>query len=224
MTIRQNVRAGRARQPPSVQSRISIQNKAMIPRTPPAARARSPNRGRRHDRRRFACHAGRRKRRIRGTNAMNPFARPAAKPAAKPSRPPAARPSPKPIDDIADLAVGARVILPWPPAILSPNARANHWRLASAKKTYRLACFAATCSQLGVDGRRMPDDGPIRLHLDFFPPDRRRRDDDNAIASFKSGRDGVADALKSDDSRFVTSHRWRADPRSCVVVTILAAA
>jgi crossover junction endodeoxyribonuclease RusA len=131
-------------------------------------------------------------------------------------------PSPQPIDDIAgfglaEVAAGQRVILPFPPADLNPNAR-GHWSKKSrAAKTYRRECWVlALAAKLTA-----PKDGPIRLHLDFFPPDRQSRDDDNAIASFKAGRDGIADALKADDSRFVTSHSWHTEPRSCVVVTFL---
>jgi crossover junction endodeoxyribonuclease RusA len=40
--------------------------------------------------------------------------------------------------------------------------------------------------------------------MDFYPPDHRRRDDDGLIASMKSARDGIADALKIDDRRFIT--------------------
>lgn len=36
--------------------------------------------------------------------------------------------------------------------------------------------------------------------LAFFFGDRRRRDDDNAVAACKSYRDGIADALRIDDS------------------------
>ena len=43
-------------------------------------------------------------------------------------------------------------------------------------------------------------DGDIHLTLELVPPDRRKRDDDNIIASCKSYRDGVADALGVDDS------------------------
>lgn len=38
--------------------------------------------------------------------------------------------------------------------------------------------------------------------ITFFPPDRRKRDDDGMIGAFKNGRDGVADALGSDDHKF----------------------
>lgn len=49
-----------------------------------------------------------------------------------------------------------------------------------------------------------PDSPKIALWADFYPPDRRARDDDNMIASFKAGRDGIALALGIDDKRFVT--------------------
>jgi crossover junction endodeoxyribonuclease RusA len=45
--------------------------------------------------------------------------------------------------------------------------------------------------------------GRLHLWLDFYAPDKRRRDDDNMIASFKAGRDGIADALGVDDHRFI---------------------
>ena len=44
--------------------------------------------------------------------------------------------------------------------------------------------------------------GPIRMTITFVPPDRRHRDDDNMIASLKSARDGIADALGVNDRRF----------------------
>ena len=48
-----------------------------------------------------------------------------------------------------------------------------------------------------------PDSPKIALWLAFYPPDRRARDDDNMVASFKAGRDGIALALGIDDKRFV---------------------
>ena len=91
------------------------------------------------------------------------------------------------------------LMLPWPPKVLSPNARV-HWAAKSkAAKAYRTACFLL-CRQAALT---VPA-GRALLSLEFIPPDRRRRDDDNCIAAFKSGRDGVAEALGIDDSRFVT--------------------
>lgn len=47
-----------------------------------------------------------------------------------------------------------------------------------------------------------PEEGGIALRFDFHPPDKRRRDLDNMLASIKAGVDGIADALGVDDQRF----------------------
>lgn len=93
--------------------------------------------------------------------------------------------------------------LPWPPKELSPNAR-THWaKRGKVAKNYRGVCYMLT-RQSRIDVNGTPR---ILLDLEFIPPDRRRRDDDNMLASFKAGRDGLADALDIDDSRFVTQLR-----------------
>ncbi len=97
--------------------------------------------------------------------------------------------------------------LPWPPKELSPNARVHWAKKSSAAKRYRADCFAL-CKQAEL---KAPE-GDILLIIDFFPPDARRRDDDNCLAMFKSGRDGLADALGIDDSRFVTQLRLSRNP------------
>lgn len=90
------------------------------------------------------------------------------------------------------------LILPWPPRECSPNWR-GHWASrAAAVKRYRAHCWAlAKEARLRIDW-----EGDVHLWLDFVPPDKRARDDDNIIASFKGGRDGLADALGIDDKRF----------------------
>jgi crossover junction endodeoxyribonuclease RusA len=45
------------------------------------------------------------------------------------------------------------------------------------------------------------------IAIEFCPPDYRRRDRDNLIASMKAATDGLADALGIDDSKFITSYR-----------------
>jgi len=61
-------------------------------------------------------------------------------------------------------------------------------------------------ADLGPDvkaiGAGLVVDGRIKMKITFYPPDRKRRDDDNMIASFKAARDGLADALGVDDRRF----------------------
>lgn len=95
------------------------------------------------------------------------------------------------------------LVLPWPPKELSPNQR-THWAAkAKAAKAYRAACYTLTkASCLRVDWQ-----GEIHAWIDFYPPDRRHRDDDNVFASFKSGRDGMAEALGIDDVR-IRMHPW----------------
>jgi crossover junction endodeoxyribonuclease RusA len=93
------------------------------------------------------------------------------------------------------------ITLPWPPRALSPNAR-THWRKkAPIAKAYKQACWTLTKESKIA----LPESaGRLALWLDFYPPDHRARDDDNMIASFKSGRDGIALALGIDDKRFRT--------------------
>lgn len=90
------------------------------------------------------------------------------------------------------------VMLPWPPKALSPNSR-KHWRaVAKAKAAYRAAC----ATQAVVQGAKRISAEKLAVHLEFHPPDKRRRDMDNMIASMKSGLDGLADVLGVDDNRW----------------------
>lgn len=90
------------------------------------------------------------------------------------------------------------VVLPYPPSECSPNARC-HWSVrAKAAKKYRQDCF-----WLAKDAKlTAPEEGKIHVSMQFSPPDKRRRDLDNCIASSKALLDGIADALKVNDSRF----------------------
>lgn len=135
-----------------------------------------------------------------------------------PARP---RPDPKPIDDITDLPAGPRVIVPFPPVELSPNWR-GHWTVkTNATKNYRRTCWALALQAKLKIPAYAADGGRIHVRIDFFPPNNARRDDDNVPASFKAGRDGIADAMKCDDARFKTETVLRTEPRSCVVFTLI---
>jgi crossover junction endodeoxyribonuclease RusA len=92
-----------------------------------------------------------------------------------------------------------KITLPWPPKQLSPNARV-HWAIkARIVKKYRADCYYLA-RQENVD---LPKSEKIHLFVDFYQPDRRRRDQDNIEASMKAAYDGVADALLVNDSRFI---------------------
>ena len=86
----------------------------------------------------------------------------------------------------------------WPPKELSPNARVHWSKKSKAAKAYRLDCFYLA-KEARITAR---ESGPISLHIEFVPPDRRGRDLDNMLASIKSGLDGLAEALKVNDNRF----------------------
>lgn len=88
--------------------------------------------------------------------------------------------------------------LPWPPKELSPNARIHHMAKAKAAKMYRESAYWIT----KASGMMVPSEGGIGLRFDFHPPDMRRRDLDNMLASIKAGVDGIADALEVNDQRF----------------------
>ncbi len=111
------------------------------------------------------------------------------------------------------------VTLPWPPRELSPNWR-GHWAAKSkAVKSYRLACYVlAKEAGLAFDGP-----GEVHLWITFNKPSRRAMDQDNMVASLKSGLDGLADALKIDDSRFVL-HPLVSDKIAGTVVVRLSGA
>jgi crossover junction endodeoxyribonuclease RusA len=72
---------------------------------------------------------------------------------------------------------------------------------SKAAKKYRAACNLLAL-EAGLRKGSVTWEGDIHVWIDFYPPDRRARDDDNLIAAFKSGRDGLADALGVDDKRF----------------------
>lgn len=109
------------------------------------------------------------------------------------------------------------VFLPWPPKELSPNA-ALHWaKKSKKKKEYRTTCWALTLEA----GLKVPEgDGKIEMEITFYPPDKHHRDADNMVAAIKSGLDGVADALKVNDRRFLPSFIFSEEVKGMVKLEI----
>lgn len=101
------------------------------------------------------------------------------------------------------------LVLPWPPKALSPNAR-GHW----SKKHKAAQKYRSDCYYLAKGGATLKPStqGIIDLTVFFYPPDKRRRDFDNMLASIKAGIDGVADAWNVDDYKF-RFHLDRGDVR-----------
>jgi Holliday junction resolvase RusA-like endonuclease len=108
-----------------------------------------------------------------------------------------------------------KIVLPWPDRRLSPNARV-HWRVkhavkAPAREAGKYATFEAVAGGMREARAALAGNDPIPVKITFYPPDKRHRDDDNMIGSFKSARDGIAEALGVNDRRF-RPHYFFADP------------
>lgn len=96
------------------------------------------------------------------------------------------------------------VTLPWPAAVLSPNAR-SHWASkARAIKGARRQAWAATLE--AMKGKK-PCWQAAALSWVFHPKTANTPDADNAISSCKAFADGIADALGINDRHFHSSYR-----------------
>jgi crossover junction endodeoxyribonuclease RusA len=106
----------------------------------------------------------------------------------------------------------------YPPKPLWPNARPNRFAKARVAKSYRYDCCRLAWAQ-NVHRVNWPD-GKIKIHLTFHPAGSP--DDDNLEAAFKSGRDGIADAMGMDDKRFSVTREIASKVKGgCVLVQIL---
>jgi Holliday junction resolvase RusA-like endonuclease len=90
------------------------------------------------------------------------------------------------------------ITLPMPHAHLSPNSRCHWAQKSKAKKAQRTA--AAVALHIETIAQR-PLWKAANVQIEVTPPDRRRRDKDNLLASLKAAFDGAQDAgLIADDS------------------------
>lgn len=95
------------------------------------------------------------------------------------------------------------ITLPVPHKCLSPNGR-PHWATKSKQtKIHRRRAKLATLQVL--NGNKAPAFTGYRLA--FYFATNRNRDDDNAMASCKAYRDGIAEALRVDDSTLALAAR-----------------
>ena len=120
-----------------------------------------------------------------------------------------------------------KIILPWPPKELSPNAR-THWAQKSKfTAKYRRDCAiltkAANIDAAFLRGCVAGDRYALHVFMDFYPPDRRPRDATNLVAAFKAGEDGVSDALGINDKHFIIHPLLREEVRKGgqVILTLM---
>lgn len=108
--------------------------------------------------------------------------------------------------------------LPWPPAMFNGNQRRNWYMIAPAIKKHRAWAKSAT---LAANLPEMPSNGDIRVSATFYPP-HRRGDRVSYPNLLKPYWDGIADALKVNDSRFLPAYHF-AEPikgEGKVVITV----
>jgi len=102
-----------------------------------------------------------------------------------------------------------RIVLPWPPKELSPNARPHHMAKRRALNKARSWGFAAAKeARVSIAA----GDVPVILTVTFCPKTRNKVDQDNAMASCKAYFDGIADALGVNDSLFRFREPVMAEP------------
>ncbi len=108
--------------------------------------------------------------------------------------------------------------LPFPPASLSGH-NTGHWRSKSAvvAKHREWARLATLATKIDTSGGEFD----IRVIVTFYPPDKRG-DRINFPNRMKPYFDGIADALKVNDSRFVPHYQFAEPVKGGRVVVVLA--
>jgi crossover junction endodeoxyribonuclease RusA len=86
--------------------------------------------------------------------------------------------------------------LPFPPAVLSPNARPHWAQKARAFKSYKAQCHAL------LSQHRDSIKGRDSFELRFHPPTAHRFDLDNLVSRVKAAIDALALVTGVDDSKF----------------------
>lgn len=109
--------------------------------------------------------------------------------------------------------------LPWPPSSLSGHAK-GHWR-GKAAVTAKHRSWAKNAA-LAAGVVEIQGTGDIRISTTFYPPDRRG-DRVNFANRMKPYFDGIADALKVNDSRFLPSYHFGERVEGGKVVVVVEA-
>lgn len=89
-----------------------------------------------------------------------------------------------------------KIELPYPPPGLNPNARLHWAKKYKIDLQYRSDWWA----EFICIGQELA--GKTQFRITFAPPDKKRRDIDNVIASLKSGIDQLSRHTGVDDSKF----------------------
>lgn len=92
------------------------------------------------------------------------------------------------------------IVLPFPDKILWPNGRGHHMAKNRAFQKHKTWAYHAALANIP---RCFKWNGePIRLRYIITPKTKHAIDQDNCVAAMKAYQDGIALALKVDDSAF----------------------
>lgn len=111
----------------------------------------------------------------------------------------------------------AVITLPWPPTELSGHNNKHFWQVRPIINKHRKWAALAT---LAADASVPDGDADILVSATFYPPDRRT-DRVNMPNRLKAYWDGIADALKVNDRRFLPTYNFAlpvANPRVVIVI------
>ena len=107
-----------------------------------------------------------------------------------------------------------RIRLPFPDRALNPNTR-RVWQasLKPKKEAREVGYWAAQQASFRKTEQCFVDYTNLRLRIAIYPPDNRKRDLDNIVASLKAAQDGIFEYLGMDDSSI--THKEVIMRRSC---------
>lgn len=111
---------------------------------------------------------------------------------------------------------GILLELPWPSSALAGHSDKHFWRMRPIIAKHRGWARSATLAARPA----VPATGDILVSTTFYPPDRRG-DRINFPNRMKPYFDGIADALKVNDSRFLPTYHFAepsANPRVCILI------
>ena len=111
---------------------------------------------------------------------------------------------------------GRMIELPWPDAALAGHSSKHPWVMRPIIKKHREWAEKATRAAMPI----VPAEGDIRVSATFYPP-HNRGDRVNYPNRLKPYWDGIADALKVNDRRFLPSYHFAepvADARVAIVI------
>lgn len=103
------------------------------------------------------------------------------------------------------------IVLPFPDKILWPNGRGHHMAKARAFKKHKEWARVATLAAVPWSFKH--DGSLISLKYVLTPKTAHAIDRDNAVAAMKAYQDGIALALRIDDSAFAVPGIVFAEPR-----------